>query len=95
MHSQLTNCSYYCCLLISKYYPSSLQGERGKAIRVCEFDENNGGSQWLDAKYVGCGEEEDYQLSLRELAQVRMFVICHLRVLIYAFQTLRSHNCQK
>ena len=40
-------------------------------MRVCEFDKSDGGSQWLDAKYVGCGKKEDYQLSLPELSQVR------------------------
>ena len=53
-----------------------LLGGRGKAVRVCEFDESQDGSQWLDAKYVGCGEEEDYQLSLPELSKVRTVFAC-------------------
>ena len=50
-------------------------GGRGKAVRICEFDESNGGSRWLDGKYVGCGEEEDYQLSLPELSKVRTVLL--------------------
>ena len=43
-------------------------GGNGLAYRICTFSESDEGSKWLPPEYVGCGEDDAFDLP--ELSEV-------------------------